>query len=245
MEIIIRHWRVSPYAICFLMSFVCAYIYVALKLRKQGIIKRYIFYMMMLNTVLILYFGLVYTVVTQLIQGNGIRELGFSSLGGMMGMMLGVFIFSKISPDSKTAVFRENIKALGLMYSVSKLGCFFAGCCYGMKYDGPGKIRYVDPLAKTQSPWYFPVQLVESICFLAAFIIINAADRKPEISKAPQDSVSIEPICIVTYSALKFALDYLRYYPERHIFTVNQWVCLMIIVLLILSKVPRIIKDRQ
>lgn len=115
MEIIIRHWRVSPYAICFLMSFVCAYIYVALKLRKQGIIKRYIFYMMMLNTVLILYFGLVYTVVTQLIQGNGIRELGFSSLGGMMGMMLGVFIFSKISPDSKTAVFQENIKALGLM----------------------------------------------------------------------------------------------------------------------------------
>ena len=65
-----------------LMSFVCAYIYVALKLRKQGIIKRYIFYMMMLNTVLILYFGLVYTVVTQTDTGKWHKRIGiFKSRG--------------------------------------------------------------------------------------------------------------------------------------------------------------------
>ena len=73
-----------------------------------------------------------------------VETFGFSSLGGMAGILLGVWIFTKISKEHKIELWTAYVLALGLMYAVSKLGCFFAGCCVGMRYQGPGSIRYLD-----------------------------------------------------------------------------------------------------
>ncbi len=82
----------------FLMSFVCAYIYVALKLRKQGIIKRYIFYMMMLNTVLILYFGARLYSSNAADTGKWHKRIGiFKSRGHDGNDARGVYIFKDIT----------------------------------------------------------------------------------------------------------------------------------------------------
>ena len=87
--------------------------------------------------------------------------------GGMAGILLGVWIFTKISKEHKIELWTAYVLALGLMYAVSKLGCFFAGCCVGMKYQGPGSIRYLDNGAVGE--YLFPVQLAETILFLLAF----------------------------------------------------------------------------
>ena len=56
-DITILHWRISPYFICFLLSFVLAYLYVTWYLKKAGVRGSHIFYSELLNTVLALYFG--------------------------------------------------------------------------------------------------------------------------------------------------------------------------------------------
>ncbi len=125
MEIIVKQWTVSPYFICFLGSFIAAYVYVATGLYRCGMPKSYIVYSALLNTVCILYFGWAFTMVTQWQEYGEITSVGFSSLGGMMGMLLGVWIFTRIVKDHKEDILRTYVMSLGLMYGISKLGCFF------------------------------------------------------------------------------------------------------------------------
>ena len=216
-DITILHWRISPYFICFLLSFVLAYLYVTWYLKKAGVKGSHIFYSELLNTVLALYFGAFYTFIVQLAEQGKVETFGFSSLGGMAGILLGVWIFAKISK-----------------YAVSKLGCFFAGCCVGMRYQGPGSIRYLDNGAAGE--YLFPVQLAETILFLLAFLLLHRmAERKRN---------GIIPKSLLLYAILKFVLDYLRYYEDRKIFSANQWGCLLVAVSVLLYEAVRQIKQR-
>jgi prolipoprotein diacylglyceryltransferase len=225
-DITILHWKISPYFICFLSSFVLAYAYVAWYLKKAGVKGSHIFYSELLNTVLALYFGAFYTFIVQLLGQGKVETFGFSSLGGMAGIMLGVWIFTKISKEHKMEFWTAYVLALGLMYGVSKLGCFFAGCCAGIRYQGLGSIRYLENGVAGES--LFPVQLVETILFLLAFFLLH---RQAKLGKKEIIAKSL-----LLYAILKFALDYLRYYESRKIFSANHWVCLLVMVLVLFYK---------
>ena len=103
-DITILHWRISPYFICFLLSFVLAYLYVTWYLKKAGVKGSHNFYSELLNTVLALYFGAFYTFIVQLAEQGKVETFGFSSLGGMAGILLGVWIFTKICNELAVAV---------------------------------------------------------------------------------------------------------------------------------------------
>ncbi len=113
-DITILHWRISPYFICFLLSFVLAYLYVTWYLKKAGVRGSHIFYSELLNTVLALYFGAFYTFIVQLAEQGKVETFGFSSLGGMAGILLGVWIFTKISKEHKIELWTAYVLALGL-----------------------------------------------------------------------------------------------------------------------------------
>ena len=148
--------------------------------------------------------------------------------------MLGVWIFTKISKEHKTELWTVYVLALGLMYAVSKLGCLFAGCCIGMRYQGPGSIRYLDNGAAGE--YLFPVQLAETILFLLAFLLLHRmAERKRN---------GIIPKSLLLYAILKFALDYLRYYETRRLFSANQWGCLLVIAIVLLYEAVQQIKHK-
>lgn len=79
-DITILHWRISPYFICFLLSFVLAYLYVTWYLKKAGVKGSHIFYSELLNTVLALYFGAFYTFIVQLAEQGKVETFGFPVL---------------------------------------------------------------------------------------------------------------------------------------------------------------------
>lgn len=189
----------SSYSICFISAFIISYIFVYFALRKAGVKSRYIGYSILLNTVLILYFGLMFTIITHL--GSGFT-FGFSSLGGAIGMLLGIFIFNKIYPDKKEIMTQIYVLSLGLLYSISKFGCHLAGCCYGRNINGKR----------------FPIQLTEVIIFATLFLILCIIFSLKK---------NVAGIAIIIYSLAKFLLDYLRYYPNRHLFSTNQLVCVI------------------
>lgn len=62
---------------------------------KAGVRGSHIFYSELLNTVLALYFGAFYTFIVQLAEQGKVETFGFSSLGGMAGILLGVWILQK------------------------------------------------------------------------------------------------------------------------------------------------------
>lgn len=223
MDITIVHWKISPYFLCLLSSFILGYFYIGWYLKKAGIKWNHIFYSEFLSMVLALYFGAFYTMLVQLAERGRIDAFGFSSLGGMAGIILGVWIFNKITKAHQETMWSAYVLALGLIYAVSKLGCFFAGCCEGVLYKGVGCIRYLDNGAA--GPYRFPVQLTETICFLLAFFILHKIAKKKE--------GGIVTKSLLLYAALKFALDYLRFYEHRKVLSTNQAVCLLVIVIVL------------
>jgi prolipoprotein diacylglyceryltransferase len=221
MRIIIQHWLISPYAICFFAAYFASCGYLAFELGKAGVEKKYIAYSFAMTTVFSLYGGAVYTIAAQYISSGTITGFGFSGMGGVIGLLLGVWIFTKIYREHTAEICSTYIMSLGLLYSVSKLGCFFAGCCFGREYSGIFCVTYIDQ--GLESVPRVPVQLFESVLFLAAFLAINVLYRRH-----PQRIVSVS---LLTYSLLKFILDFLRYYEDRQGLSINQKVILLILLL--------------
>lgn len=63
-------------------------------------------------------------------------KIGFSSYGAVIGIIIMLFLFSIQYKKSFKKLIYISIPAIPLMYSVGKIGCFLAGCCYGIEYSG-------------------------------------------------------------------------------------------------------------
>lgn len=125
-----------------------------------------------------------------------------------------IYKFLDIKKPAKTPRFYFTQKCLiiaPLIYAIAKLGCTYAGCCHGFNYEGPFSLRYQNTNANGQ---FFPVQPIETIVFLAIFVIAHKT-QKPLIT-------------IFACLFAKFFLDFLRFGHDRAIISSNQIACLII-----------------
>ena len=67
---------------------------------------------------------------------------GFVFYGGLLGGILGVFIYSKQFKVSFKSLMLTLIPVVPLVHSIGRIGCLCAGCCYGMEYNGFGAITF-------------------------------------------------------------------------------------------------------
>jgi phosphatidylglycerol:prolipoprotein diacylglycerol transferase len=98
---------------------------------------------------------------------------GFVFYGGLIGGPLGFYLGLKITK----AKFEDFIDLFAFLipfvHSFGRLGCFFAGCCYGKLYDGIFSVIYKNPISDVPvGVKVFPVQLFESFFLLMISIII-------------------------------------------------------------------------
>lgn len=213
-----NNFTISPYMFFIIFAFLITFLFESIFLKKEGIESKIIFYFLLTTFVFSIIGGIQFTYFTS-------NQFGLSSMGGVFGLILATFIFTKIYTQYTDIIWNINILSLGLLYGISKLGCFVAGCCYGIKYNGLFAITY-----HNQS--YFPIQLIESIVFILLFIILYIIYKKT--------NNDIHCLCIYIYLITKFLLDYLRYYVDRNIFTTNQIACIIIFILtLIIHKLKK------
>lgn len=208
---------ISPYSVTFVGAFIISFAVVFLLLKKRGVPTNYIGYSILLNVVLILYGGKMFTVVTRGFQIS-IFTAGFSSLGGAIGLLVGIFVFRKIYPEGRTALWEAYVTVLPLLYGISKIGCYLVGCCHGISYEGPLAVVYDSDYM--QGGPYFPVQLAESIGFLGIFVVglliyLRSSRR------------NLVPVIMILCATTKFLLDFLREEHLGKIVSVNQLVCIV------------------
>lgn len=170
-------------------------------------------------------FGSIFTLVT-----SGFESFGFSSMGGLLGMYVAyivayVWIYNK---TNKNTLFSNFVLVIPLMYGLTKLGCLMGSCCYGIEYSGVLSIEYSGEAAVSTGALgeRFPVQLAESIVFIIIFII-HCKDRV--ISR--KDKVNSSLNLCVQCAIAKFSLDFLRNSHIGQIISVNQVMCLVVIVM--------------
>ena len=150
------------------------------------------------------------------------KKIGLSSYGAIIGILILLIIFSKQYKKNFKDLINNILPAIPLMYGISKIGCFLAGCCYGIKYNGPLSITYKYSLSAPKNISLLPIQIIETITFILIYLYI---------SKKKKENKNIIGITLLLCGLSKFLLDYLRMNHIDKILTVNQIVSIPFIII--------------
>ena len=173
------------------------------------------------------------TLIPRLLQG------GFVFYGGLIGGVLGIYIYSKSFKISFNDLSNIFIAVIPIFHSIGRIGCLLAGCCYGREYNGFGSITFYNTnLAPTGVP-LFPIQIVESICNLIIFIIVLLTYKK---FKGTYKTIALYS---VLYSVVRFILEFYRGDDIRGIIvlSISQWISIVLFILGITLFVKHLIKS--
>lgn len=129
---------------------------------------------------------------------------GLVYYGGLIGCVFFYWIGLHMLYKNKYEMSLINSFAIciPLFHFFGRIGCLFAGCCYGKEYHGYGHINYIRNGIITET---FPVQLVESVMELSIFcVLLIKYCRKLNTNK------NILVTYFVLYSIGRFLIEFLR-----------------------------------
>ncbi len=130
-------------------------------------------------------------------KSSGLISGGFVFYGGLIGGIAGYFLGVKIARCGVKTFLNTFAFAIPYVHAFGRIGCFCAGCCYGIEYHGFLSIS-----------GRFPVQLLESfLLFTFAFSVLIFLCRHADIVSVP---VPLFLFYILYYSIIRFFLEFLR-----------------------------------
>lgn len=132
-----------------------------------------------------------------------LRE-GFVFYGSLIGGLIGVAIYAARKKLPFFAFTDYTIPGLVLGQAFGRVGCHFAGCCYGMECDTPISVVFPAGGAAPAGIPLLPTQLMEAV-FLALLTVLLVVLLK---KKKPFGTVS--GWYMVLYGAWRFAIEFFR-----------------------------------
>lgn len=157
---------------------------------------------------------------------NSLMQGGFVFYGGLIGGLLFVFAGGKIHKINTEIYARKFIFLIPYIHCFGRIGCFFAGCCYGMPYDGVLAVTFPANSLAPAGVKLFPVQLVEAFFLMLLAIGILILQLKTNTK------YTIE-LYLIAYAVLRFVLEYFRYDEARGrflMFFTSQWISIGLVV---------------
>ena len=207
------------YKIMIAFSVLVGITYIYMSLKNEKIPKKNIFIFFIFFFIFAILTGKLYTFIAYGFKTSFLKS-SLSAYGGLIGVVIASIIYEKIYP-SKGIIIKHTILSLPLIYSFTKIGCFFNGCCFGLPYDGPLSVIYPHKLNKP----LFPIQLLEIFIFFILFLICNTNKEKDNISC----------ITLSTIAILKFLIEFLRYEHIGQTITPNQTFSILLLIIIIVT----------
>lgn len=158
---------------------------------------------------------------------NKVMQGGFVFYGGLTGGLLFLFLGAKIHKLSAYDYLRHYIFLIPLIHSFGRIGCYEAGCCYGVPYSGPGAVIFPENSFAPSEISLLPIQLIEAV-FL---VILAGAILFLQIYRSWKYTVEIY---LASYGILRFILEFYRFDEKRGsvgVLSVSQWISLFFIVI--------------
>lgn len=154
---------------------------------------------------------------------------GLVSYGGLVGSGIGFWIWSrnqKIFSWKRVCDWLAPSFALG--HALGRLGCFSAGCCYGIPTQKPWGVRFTHPdsLAPMVIPLH-PTQLYEFIFLLILGPYLLWRVYRTRENKGSEGRVFLEYLLI--YSLGRFGVEFFRDQPIFWRLTTGQWMSLSVV----------------
>ncbi len=159
------------------------------------------------------------------------KNAGFVFYGGLMGFLL----------CTSTAIYlmyrRFDIELMNLIvitiplfHGFGRIGCLFAGCCFGVKYSDLLSVTYIN---SQEIRVCFPTQMVESIFEFILFIILFNVNKKNK-------GINLLKIYLAVYAIFRFILEFMRGDVVRGIFglfSFSQYISLVVLAVLLGSSI--------
>lgn len=122
--------------------------------------------------------------------------------------------------------------AIALGHGIGRLGCFSAGCCWGIECHLPWAVTFTNPTANdlTGVPLgvpLHPTQLYESLAEFLIFGILYRQFGKPHTSGA------IIGLYMVLYGTARFVVEFFRYHEQGNLWggplDTSQWISALLV----------------
>lgn len=134
---------------------------------------------------------------------------GFVVYGGIIVGILAGFVYCKIKGKFFRTYFDLVMPSISIAQGFGRLGCFFAGCCYGKETDSWCGITFNNSDFAPNGVSLIPTQLISSagnFLIAGALIFIARKQRKPGL---------IAGLYLVFYGVGRFLVEMLRGDIER------------------------------
>jgi len=136
---------------------------------------------------------------------------GWVVYGGILGGILGAYVYCHIKKVRFLDYFNLLIPEVALAQAFGRIGCFFAGCCYGVETHGSVGVTFpVNSLAPSGVP-LVPTQLMSSLGDFIIFLITYRVFTQD----GGKNRLDTGAVYLVLYSAGRFFIEFFRGDIER------------------------------
>ncbi len=129
---------------------------------------------------------------------------GFVLYGGILGGIAAAMLYCRFKKVSFLQYFDLSAPSIALAQGFGRIGCFLAGCCYGLETDSAFGIVFQSSRYAPNGVKLIPAQLISSAgSFIIALILLLYArgERKPGKTGG---------LYLILYSAGRFGVEFLR-----------------------------------
>lgn len=150
---------------------------------------------------------------------------GFVVYGGILGGLAGGLLCCRIKKLRFLPYFDLFLPSVALAQGFGRLGCFFAGCCYGRETDSWFHLIFPEGSQAPAGVPLIPAQLISSAAdFLHFFILVWFARRAKKDGR-------VGGLYLILYSIGRFLIEGLRDDPRGAVgpFSTSQFISLLIL----------------
>lgn len=129
---------------------------------------------------------------------------GFVFYGALIGGCIGIWAFARYKKQSALAYADIVMPAFILGQGFGRIGCFFAGCCYGKHTDAWFGVNYPAGTAAYADNPCVPTQLFESaFCILFCIVLVMILKKQKRFGKTTG-------IYLIGYGIWRFFIEFFR-----------------------------------
>ncbi len=224
---------IPTYGICLVVAIIVGVLYAICRCKESSLVVEDIFIFaactvgMGMCGAKLLYILVSYGVVGIIKEiQNGSYEFltdgGLVFLGGVLLGIPGAFVGAALVKHNVKEFEKIVVPVLPLCHAIGRIGCFFAGCCYGIEYNGFLAIHYGNSIyGLSVSQGYFPTQILEALLNIVLFIILHLESKKKYYA------YDLLFGYLFLYAFERFGIEMLRGDGIRGkwlVFTTSQWI---------------------
>ena len=132
---------------------------------------------------------------------------GYVYYGGLIGAVVFLYIYCRQYKVDFVAFIDVFAVMIPFVHGVGRIGCFLAGCCYGIEYHGPFAVQfpYQEGVPELSEVPKFPVQLFEAGLNFIFFGVLLFLFMKVGLRAG-----KVLGVYLIYYSIVRFILEYFR-----------------------------------